>query len=1096
MVSSVSFLFADLPSFQLQVYKRLAGRSERLEGFLMEERRLQGRRVGFDCCALEGTRRVPLASVEGPSTGHMVGKYHVQVEEFERFTVPILDRVLSESGQSSQDTVLIFDEIGKMELFSSAFVSRIRRLLESSNPKLHVLGTVAVAGGGFIAQSKRIPGVELVEISVQDRDAKTEEVAARFLALSKEQTEKATQVAETARARGRWRPKAKVTPEAFDPPARTCETPPEGALAMGKADYGQLGRGQVSSEPALLRCEVSAVSCGFDHTGLVSGGQLLLCGRNNRGQCGRPSGGQRGEKDPPDWSEDVLEPAPVALPSSSTVRNVACGGDHTLVLLENGEVFACGDHSSGQLGIGAGPKMSPQLRPVRVGQAQAVSAGFRHSAAVCGDQVYLWGANNQGQLGVGRRQSAQPEPQLLELGPVRQVALGRWHSLVLGSVVWAFGWGRFGVLGQGDFNDHHSPVRIDLPEPVHCIASGAVHCGAICGPRRQVFLWGRGSLGRLGFGGEANVLKPRPLDLDQVEHLALGGDFSAAKTAEDWWVWGKNEEGQLGFKDRQNRLAPTRAPQLQSFGRVVLGDCHAENAAGSVSEAVTSCAKFFCLQAEGKEPLKKELLLELREGLAFLLQTMCKAGNALAIKCLLGVAAGGRQHLMAMQSQSGNNPTGLHLAAVSGHKDVVEILLALAPEPMQLCLAVNADGMAPLHCAARDGHEATARALLQRAPDGFHLLQMPMKNSSALRPLHLAAKHGHVEVVKCFLDFAPNPAALCVEASAGNTALHFAAAGGHTVVAQAILSYAGQSKELSDRATLLLTAVNRFDRQTALHVAADKGEKEVVETLLGAAPDRTALLQMSDKLGQTALHLAAEKGHGAVVHKLLTPADHVLVSARERITGQSALHMAAESGHTAAVRAILTASPYRETSLATDRGGRCTPLHLAAERGHLETVRTLVELCPDIDGLLLAQERFAGQTALHLAAGAGHAELCKVLLELAPNASTLLAAKDKSGGFTPLQLACEKGQTGVVETLLESDPDRGSRLKDTLEKWNGFSALHLVAYRGHEEAAKALLRLAPDRRALLALKDQKGRTPGDLAVDRGRRPVASLLSET
>ena len=32
MVSSVSFLFADLPSFQLQVYKRLAGRSERYSG--------------------------------------------------------------------------------------------------------------------------------------------------------------------------------------------------------------------------------------------------------------------------------------------------------------------------------------------------------------------------------------------------------------------------------------------------------------------------------------------------------------------------------------------------------------------------------------------------------------------------------------------------------------------------------------------------------------------------------------------------------------------------------------------------------------------------------------------------------------------------------------------------------------------------------------------------------------------------------------------------------------------------------------------------------------------------------------------------------
>jgi len=143
----------------------------------------------------------------------------------------------------------------------------------------------------------------------------------------------------------------------------------------------------------------------------------------------------------------------------------------------------------------------------------------------------------------------------------------------------------------------------------------------------------------------------------------------------------------------------------------------------------------------------------------------------------------------------------------------------------------------------------------------------------------------------------------------------------------------------------------------------------------------------------------------------------------------------------------------------------------------------------------MAQERFAGQTALHLAAAAGHAALCKVLLEMAPSPAMLLAAKDKSGGFTPLQLACEKGQAEVLEALLEADPDRAMRLKDCLEKWSGFSALHLIAYRGHEEAAKALLRGAPDKRAILALKDQRGRTAADLAADRGRRPVASLLAD-
>ena len=76
---------------------------------------------------------------------------------------------------------------------------------------------------------------------------------------------------------------------------------------------------------------------------------------------------------------------------------------------------------------------------------------------------------------------------------------------------------------------------------------------------------------------------------------------------------------------------------------------------------------------------------------------------------------------------------------------MVEALLELAPEPMQLCTAVNAEGMTPLHCAARDGREATARALLRRAPDGYALLQISQKSSSALRPLHLAAKSGHLE---------------------------------------------------------------------------------------------------------------------------------------------------------------------------------------------------------------------------------------------------------------------------------------------------------------------------------------------------------------
>eukprot|EP00438_Fugacium_kawagutii_P008163 Skav203338 [mRNA] locus=scaffold284:598452:604090:- [translate_table: standard] len=259
------------------------------------ERRERGRRVGFDCvCLKDETQRAPLASVDG--------KYHVQVQDFERFTVPILDRVLSES--SDRETafglrrsrgwarskgwaqVFVFDEIGKMELLSRDFIARVQRLLESKNPKLHVLGTsvsvgwctgtVAIAGGGFIAQSKRLPGVEVVEISQVDRDAKTEAVAARFLAAGdgNDGNDKArawgmadcgSPCAEPATApwglvadRHRLRHGARDPPaNAFDP---TSRSPPAAAsasaVAMGKAAYGQLGRGTIagSSSRSLLPC--------------------------------------------------------------------------------------------------------------------------------------------------------------------------------------------------------------------------------------------------------------------------------------------------------------------------------------------------------------------------------------------------------------------------------------------------------------------------------------------------------------------------------------------------------------------------------------------------------------------------------------------------------------------------------------------------------------------------------------------------------------------------------------------------------------------------------------------------------------------------
>jgi ABC-2 type transport system ATP-binding protein len=88
-----------------------------------------------------------------------VGRYSVRVAEFEAVALPALE--------PRPEVQLLVDEIGKMECLSPGFVAAARRALSSPVP---LLGTVAVAGDGFIAEAKRAPGVQVFAITRENSD--------------------------------------------------------------------------------------------------------------------------------------------------------------------------------------------------------------------------------------------------------------------------------------------------------------------------------------------------------------------------------------------------------------------------------------------------------------------------------------------------------------------------------------------------------------------------------------------------------------------------------------------------------------------------------------------------------------------------------------------------------------------------------------------------------------------------------------------------------------------------------------------------------------------------------------------------------------
>ena len=139
-----------------RVAQALAGK--RLSGFMTEEIREEGRRLGFRIAPFGGRARI-LAHVDLPGP-HRVGRYGVDVAAIEKVAEETL-------GHDPGIEVYLVDEIGKMEYFSDRFVHLMRQLLDSDKP---VVATIARRGSAFITETKQREDSELWMVTIQNRN--------------------------------------------------------------------------------------------------------------------------------------------------------------------------------------------------------------------------------------------------------------------------------------------------------------------------------------------------------------------------------------------------------------------------------------------------------------------------------------------------------------------------------------------------------------------------------------------------------------------------------------------------------------------------------------------------------------------------------------------------------------------------------------------------------------------------------------------------------------------------------------------------------------------------------------------------------------
>uniref|UniRef100_A0A7N9ATE1 HECT and RLD domain containing E3 ubiquitin protein ligase 3 n=1 Tax=Mastacembelus armatus TaxID=205130 RepID=A0A7N9ATE1_9TELE len=270
----------------------------------------------------------------------------------------------------------------------------------------------------------------------------------------------------------------------------------------------------------------------------------------------------------------VFEPRSCLVFNGRGLKEVTCGGQHSVFLLHDGSVYTCGTNSFGQLGHNK-PGTSPELvGALDTQKITMVSSGWAHSMAVNEQgQVFAWGAGEGGQLGLGTTETAVRIPRLVKRlcdHQISQVMCGNQHCIALSRDGELFTWGQNtnGQLGLGKGEPSKlfpHPLKSLAGIPLAQITAGGDHSFALS-LSGAVFGWGKNRAGQLGLNDKQDRAVPchiKFLRSQKVVYISCGDEHTAALTKDGGlFTFGEGSWGQLGHGSTNNELLPRRVMEL------------------------------------------------------------------------------------------------------------------------------------------------------------------------------------------------------------------------------------------------------------------------------------------------------------------------------------------------------------------------------------------------------------------------------------------------------------------------------------------------------------------------------------------------------
>ncbi|KAL0487840.1 E3 ubiquitin-protein ligase Herc [Acrasis kona] len=296
---------------------------------------------------------------------------------------------------------------------------------------------------------------------------------------------------------------------------------------------------------------VDIVSKGFHTLFATDDGKVYSCGRNNWGQLGIKTKSRYEQNIQLVCSDDGFE--------NKKVVKMSSGYGHSAFLTEEGKVYSTGANEFGQLGLGH-YEHEDQPRLMNFGDQSEpiiseVYSGYAFTMLLSNEgQVYAVGSNSGGQLAIGIDVKKIHTPTMVVISAltnkvVTHVSCGQFHTVFVTSDNEVY------MSGRSVTTEDNLAPRVFAPERIksfynqngkhfeHIPPISFASCGrrytTFMTPDHDVYVMGRNLNGQLGYGGLNNCPEPRLIHFEQLKsvnkhthsvQVACGANFCAYYT--------------------------------------------------------------------------------------------------------------------------------------------------------------------------------------------------------------------------------------------------------------------------------------------------------------------------------------------------------------------------------------------------------------------------------------------------------------------------------------------------------------------------------------------------------------------------------------